>query len=115
MDAALKAAQEAHAEARLKNGDVLTQERRDARDKELAASADNLAKASERRKDAERVFEQAIKIATHTPERALAQVVDAPEVIARFATRRHEVHRQFDAQDEAIRAEFRRKRKELGL
>ena len=115
MDAAIQAAQEAHAEARLKNGDMLTEERRHARDKELAASADNLAKAVERRKDAERVFEQAIKIAAHTLERGLAGVAGAPEVIARFATRRDEVHRQFDAQDEAIRAEFRRKKKELGL
>jgi hypothetical protein len=115
MDAAIKAAQEANAEARLKNGDVLTQERRDARDKELTASADNLAKAAERRKAAERVFEQAIKIAAHTLERGLADVAGAPEAIARFASRRDEVHRTFDAQDEAIRAEFRRKRNELGL
>ena len=115
MDAATKAAQEANAEARLKSGDALTRERREARDKELATSAESLAKAGRRRRDAERVFEEAIKIAAHTLERGLAQVPGAPEVIASFAAKRDETHRQFDARDEAIRAEFRAEKKKLGL
>ena len=115
MDAAIKKAQEAHAEARLRNGDVLTDERRNARSTELATSASSLAEADARRKEAERVLERAVAIAAHDLQRALAEVAGAPAVIAEFAAKRDAIHRTFDAQDEAIRAEFRKKRQELGF